>query len=584
MLPHTLSAVILHAWLAQAVAAGAQQRTVRITQHSTAPTITPTATPFPTSFPPDHIGWAEQTTKLITEVKTSVYDVYHSAPPPAKTMTPAVRPGIDQDDPKHLIAETRASLEFLEDAMARVMQQFASIGTEKSKHPIVQLEKTRFIKSMTCTNTKATLVFTEKTAYDVAYHDWQNHHNIVLVSYNPECGSGHDTSERDFLLAKDFRPDNKTLTITAEVEFVDLITALGEDTEIRVQVGTHTPTQPSKVKRGIFDNPFDAIQSKVDSVKSDIQAGASAVQSKGDDIASQAKATAEAAKTAVESKAEDLKSQAEDKVEVSTGFATTYTVAMDASESGVPEPWVDGHELLNVAGMRLDCVDCSANSTIAITASFAFSGVKGVTSANVGLSGQMGTKLQFGLDAKQGIEKRIDLANVTVVQLGIPALTIPNILNLGPNIKVDVAGGLNVGAEGSILMGAELNWPDFKFSADGIDTDHFETNGLAPDFRALHDVNGSVEASLDLSVPISVGVGAKFQIPKFSAVSFDKELSLTNTLGFLFGANISDEKPCIGTDLFIDLHDEVDLDVFQVYQTNLFQTTTTLFETCLRTS
>ena len=473
-----------------------------------------------------------------------------STPPPPhpKILRPVLGHNIDTNHLDNLVGKSHLDLYHREAPSGQPNHQTAVVSLDYLENPAVLLENSEHIKSIKCLGNGIMLSFSNRTAYNHAYHNWNEHPGgITLISFRSECGPGHARGQHDYLHARGLQADDTSMTITVDGDYEDIAQALGSNTTVTAKLGS---LQPQPEKRGSIGNILSR-------VASDAQGGARDVKTHA-----QAMFSSELAE-----------------LHTTKGFTSTHT--WDAEPTGsvdAGEAWGRSRKLFSNKDTRVDCVGCRANGSTIIDGTIAFKG-NGFkpTEANIHVSGDMEVTVAIGLDGTVG--HGFNIGSIPLFHIPLTPISIIGFLYVGPTIGVDFGAAINVAANGRLEMGAKLSWPDFSFEADGVAKSMGKHDGILPKVEPIYSVNGSVSASLDLQLPISAGVGLDIAL-----IKWEEQLQLVNTVGMELGVNFSDQEPCKGTDLFINLSDEVGVDVFGLTSISLASTSTSLYNRCISSS
>ena len=93
-----------------------------------------------------------------------------------------------------------------------------------------------------------------------------------------------------------------------------------------------------------------------------------------------------------------------------------------------------------------------------------------------------------------------------IASAGIPGLSIPNVITVGPVLALDAELDVGVQAAGQILAGAHMTIPNFQASID-IVSGQSSASGFTPVFTTRFEASGQITATADLGIPITVGIG-----------------------------------------------------------------------------
>ncbi|KAJ6260048.1 hypothetical protein Dda_5694 [Drechslerella dactyloides] len=249
------------------------------------------------------------------------------------------------------------------------------------------------------------------------------------------------------------------------------------------------------------------------------------------DIASHVASAVSGAASAIESGA---KAVATDAANVINDF-TSYThhldlpslaIKVDVNEGPTPFRDLPGRKLFeDVGGVTLYCVDCGAEGSAHFSATVTFSLLHGIESGSLDFAGNIKARVSVGMvNNNPNIQLPFPKsADYEVFNVGLPSLSIPNILTVGPYIALDVIGSVSIGATGLIRAGFELEIEKPTFHADIKDLSKSTASGWEPKFKPILDLNGNLTLNAELQTPISLNFGINVLKGKFeTAISLSE--------------------------------------------------------------
>ena len=126
----------------------------------------------------------------------------------------------------------------------------------------------------------------------------------------------------------------------------------------------------------------------------------------------------------------------------------------------------------------------------------------GISSGSVGLNGNLQAALNLGLAADAKYTQQF---KTPITSVGIPAISVPNVLVIGPVLAIDAELDIGVEAVGQLLVGAQMSIPNFAASVDLVSgaTTH---GGFTPVFTTRFEVSGAITATAGLGFPITVRI------------------------------------------------------------------------------
>ncbi|KAL1614919.1 hypothetical protein SLS54_009368 [Diplodia seriata] len=214
-------------------------------------------------------------------------------------------------------------------------------------------------------------------------------------------------------------------------------------------------------------------------------------------------------------------------------------------------------------GIELWCVDCGVRGKIVATGSISATPISGLKKGSIGISGNMYAGVFLGVNAFTQWEKTV---RKDLFVKGLPGWSIPGIVSLGPRLILAAQATISVEAEGQLLTGASLNWPNFQATLDFVDKSQSSQSGWTPELTKKFEAHGEVTATAALGLPVIVNFGINI----LNGV-FEKGINLTDipaiTAEASFEVDFGTDKnqigsdECEGIDWDISLTNEVRLDV-----------------------
>ncbi|KAF3924514.1 hypothetical protein ABW21_db0202104 [Orbilia brochopaga] len=284
-------------------------------------------------------------------------------------------------------------------------------------------------------------------------------------------------------------------------------------------------------------NPWENITSAFKIVTSEVK-----------DIASHVASAISGAASAIESGAQAV---ATDAASVFNDF-TSYThhfdlpnlaINVDVNEGPTPFKDLPGRKLVeDLGGVTLYCVDCGASGSAHFSATITFSLLHGIESGSIDFAGSIKARVSVGM---VNSNPNIGLpwpksANYEVFNVGLPSLSIPNVLTVGPYIALDIVGSMSIGATGLIRAGFELEIEKPTFHADIKDLSKSTASGWEPKFKPILDINGNLTLNAELQTPISLNFGINVLKGKFeTAISLSEAPTVKFSMTNRFDGNIN---------------------------------------------
>jgi len=178
-------------------------------------------------------------------------------------------------------------------------------------------------------------------------------------------------------------------------------------------------------------------------------------------------------------------------------FSATQTLLDNLAEDLIGEQKPE-------AGVEVYCVNCGARGSVKATGRINATPLSGVKEASIGLSGSMYVGMYLGVNGFTQWEKEWEKE---LFSKGLPGWSIPGIVTLGPKISLSGKFTLSVEAEGQLLTGASLTWPDFQATLDLKNPRNSNQKGWTPMIDHVFQVHGGVKATAALGLPVSLWFG-----------------------------------------------------------------------------
>lgn len=247
----------------------------------------------------------------------------------------------------------------------------------------------------------------------------------------------------------------------------------------------------------------------------------------------------------------------------------TFTPIDDDLNFATPQgsdstPWGAGQKLYSQAqdggAIAIYCVGCGAQGTIHVKGTITFNVGELSVKGSLNAAGAIHAALELGIVATYSntwsYEKEI--ANVP-----LSPLSIPGVLTIGPQIVLSAGGGLTVSALGQLLAGTELDWPAIQANIDIASPGSSSASGFTPNFTPVFDVVGSISATADAYLTVSVGFGIDIltgTISKQVALVEKPDISITAATSFSAVTGLGSDT-CDGVSLNLDFNNYVYADL-----------------------
>lgn len=173
--------------------------------------------------------------------------------------------------------------------------------------------------------------------------------------------------------------------------------------------------------------------------------------------------------------------------------------------------------------IELWCVDCHVKGNIKLVGSASYSILNGLTRAQLSMNGNLDAGLYLGMNAfaQWNPKQQYDF-----LSMGLPGLSIPDILVIGPVLSLGISVDLDVSAVGQYLVGADMNWPKLSAKLDALNPRSSSQSGWAPTIHDTVKADGSLTVNSTLGLPVSLGFGINILNGKYN-----KEIKLVDTPG-----------------------------------------------------
>ncbi|KAJ9635082.1 hypothetical protein H2199_008568 [Coniosporium tulheliwenetii] len=195
-------------------------------------------------------------------------------------------------------------------------------------------------------------------------------------------------------------------------------------------------------------------------------------------------------------------------------------------------------------GIELWCVNCGVKGHIRATGSITATALSGLTQGKIDVDGNMRVGAYIGVNAFAAWEKTV---KKDLLVQGLPGWSIPGIVTLGPQLRLGVQATIAAEAQGQILTGASLNWPNLKATVDFVDSRRSATSGWTPIVDKKFEAHGEVTATAALGLPVTVSFGIDILKGRFR-----KGVDLTDTPAIVakaeFEVDLADGELTVGND------------------------------------
>jgi len=485
-------------------------------------------------------------------------------------------------------------------------------------NPAVPLEHIDCLKNIQCpSDTEISFSFDAAGIFHKAVKSWpKSGKPFILIDATEGCGK---SQQRTFFKVKTYTTDKKTRSVKAKGKMLtgadpDIVKSFKADwrhsagpSAVSSAQGRKTTKPPSLFKR--FPG-FGGIESAFGGVTSDVGSVAGVVTSKVASVESVATSKVESVATSVASVVTSAGGAA-----VSDIKSHLPTVAVSKAVSGnidirptgtASSPWGPAQSLTTLDGVTIYCVECGAHGHLAMDGSitveparpFLKEGAIDISANNFNIP------MVFGFEAKNAKSPTLPL-KFQIFSEGIIPFEVPDVFTIGPMLTVDVAFQLAVSATGSLEAGVHYTWDNAQAHMDLANKDKSASKytGWTPSVDKVFNMTaGQIDVNGTFGVPISLGVGVNILgINKFSQnVSITDEpfielATIVNTPGHqkrFEDRNHArdllirqDQGQCSsGIQEIISFGDSVQLNVLDIWNTQLAIFSTQVFSTCIQTA
>lgn len=165
----------------------------------------------------------------------------------------------------------------------------------------------------------------------------------------------------------------------------------------------------------------------------------------------------------------------------------------------------------------LYCLECGVTVTTQFSGELSYKIGAGVQYGHLKIDASFLAQILLGFEA--GIEIEKDLMNKRIVEVGVPGLSIPNVITIGPMLTLDAKATLLASITGNLMVGGTL---DIKLvhTFDLKDTQKKNTPSLTgPRFKASFNAEAEIAVGIRISVPMGLVIGLSVGNNKIIGVS-----------------------------------------------------------------
>ncbi|KAF4549188.1 Hypothetical protein D9617_23g006030 [Elsinoe fawcettii] len=213
------------------------------------------------------------------------------------------------------------------------------------------------------------------------------------------------------------------------------------------------------------------------------------------------------------------------------------------------------------------CVDCGIKGQLNAVGSISASLTSGVTKCAIELNGNIYAGVYIGVNAFASYEK---VYNKDLISQGLPSFSIPGIVTVGPKVTVSVQSKLKVNAEGQILVGASLNWPNIKANLDLLDKSKSYQSGFVPTIDKKFQAYGDLTAEASLGLPMTLFFGIDLlggtikkgvSLTDTPAVTASASLNVNANFGTGQSNSVTSKNGCFGIKYNVGASNDLSMDI-----------------------
>ena len=159
------------------------------------------------------------------------------------------------------------------------------------------------------------------------------------------------------------------------------------------------------------------------------------------------------------------------------------------------------------------CIGCGASGSFSLTGTILFDAQEGITQAVFDVTGNIHAQIEIAVVASitdSAAEEK------NLFTQGLPDLTIPGFLVLGPAIALDIGATATVSAIGGLAAGYQLNWPAITAHLDVLN-DVYTATGLSPTGSPILDTEANITCTASIYGIITLSFGIDVMGGKYKA-------------------------------------------------------------------
>lgn len=155
------------------------------------------------------------------------------------------------------------------------------------------------------------------------------------------------------------------------------------------------------------------------------------------------------------------------------------------------------------AKLDIFCVNCGLMGSADITGRISVSVVQGIQSLAADFRADMSAVLQIGVDVEVQLQQQF---SKMLYEVPLSPISIPDIITIGPELKIGADLTLTANANGQVLAGASVTIQNAKAT---VDIAQFSASGTGwqPQYNYRFDANGEIKLDAVVGLPIALAVG-----------------------------------------------------------------------------
>ncbi|KAK6340537.1 hypothetical protein TWF696_008863 [Orbilia brochopaga] len=268
----------------------------------------------------------------------------------------------------------------------------------------------------------------------------------------------------------------------------------------------------------------------------------------------------------------------------------------DQTGSAANTPWgLPGFLLAKAKDSEtgLYCVDCGIEGEMYLNGHITFSLKDGLKASTFTMNGTMHARVQLGISGEASLEAK---SSVTLFNIPLGPVTIPEIIDIGPQVSVMAEAYAKITSAGRIMAGFDMDFdPYMKLDLVSWTS---ETSGWVPTLHPVVQLDSELSAAVGVRLPVKFGFGIdlmKGWVNKMIAIEEKAGVSLAIRTAARFRAD--EEESWAGIDagldrpgnfscpnsaaLLLDFTNTIDLNVVDMFVKPLGKARVPLWQKCL---